>query len=87
MSRATSLSTPPSSSRSAWASPSPPSLLAFLIPHHATAGLTPADFVPVFFAMGALCLLSVPIFAALLHDAGAEVSRARSRAPVSEEAE
>jgi hypothetical protein len=42
---------------------------------------------PVFFAMGVLCLLSVPIFAALPHDAGAEVSRVRTRTPVSEEAE
>ena len=61
--------------------------LAFIIPRHATAGLAPADFMPVFFAMGVLCLLSVPIFAALPHDAGAEVSRARTRTPVSEEAE
>ena len=87
MSRATSLSSAAQQLSLSLGVAVAASLLAFLIPHHATAGLTPANFMPVFFAMGALCLLSVPIFAALPHDAGAEVSRARVRTPVSEEAE
>ena len=41
-------------------------LLAFVKPSHATAGLQPADFLPVFVAMAGLCLLSVPFFAALV---------------------
>jgi EmrB/QacA subfamily drug resistance transporter len=52
-------------------------LLALVKPSHATQSLAPADFLPVFLAMGVLCLLSIPIFAALPADAGAEVSRAR----------
>ena len=56
-------------------------LLAFVKPSHATAGLQPADFLPVFVAMAGLCLLSVPFFAALAHDAGHEVSRGGARSP------
>jgi EmrB/QacA subfamily drug resistance transporter len=56
-------------------------LLAFVKPNHATASLTPGDFLPVFLAMGAICLLSIPFFAALSPEAGAEVSRVRVKAP------
>ena len=56
-------------------------LLAIVRPSHATASLAPADFLPVFLAMSVFCLLSILFFAALPHDAGAEVSRARHRAP------
>jgi EmrB/QacA subfamily drug resistance transporter len=59
-------------------------LLALLKPTHATAGLAPADFLPVFLIMSVLCLLSIPFFAALPPEAGAEVSRARHRAPAAE---
>lgn len=56
-------------------------LLAFAKPSHATASLAPADFLPVFLAMGALSLLSIFFFAALAPDAGAEVSRVRPKTP------
>ena len=87
MSRATSLSSAAQQLSVSLGVAVAASLLAFLIPHHATAGLAPADFMPVFLAMATLCLLSIPLFAALPHDAGAEVSRVRNRVPVSEEAE
>jgi EmrB/QacA subfamily drug resistance transporter len=51
------------------------SLLAYVKPSHAAAGLAPGDFLPVFLAMGGVCLLSLPFFLALAHDAGHEVSR------------
>src|SRR5579885_3604207 len=57
-------------------------LLAVVKPDHARAGLAPVDFLPVFLAMAALSLLSLPFFLRLPADAGQEVSRAdRRRAP------
>ncbi len=50
-------------------------MLALLNPHHATLGLKPSDFLPVFAALGCLSLLSIPFFLALAGNAGQEVSR------------
>jgi len=50
-------------------------MLALLNPHHATLGLKPSDFRPVFAALGCLSLLSIPFFLALAGNAGQEVSR------------
>ncbi len=50
-------------------------MLALFNPHHATLGLRPGDFLPVFAALGCVSLLSVPFFLALAGNAGHEVSR------------
>jgi hypothetical protein len=50
-------------------------MLALLNPHHATVSLKPADFTPVFAAMGCLSLSSIIFFRALAQNAGHEVSR------------
>jgi EmrB/QacA subfamily drug resistance transporter len=50
-------------------------MLALFNPHHATLGLGPADFLPVFAALGCVSMLSVPFFLALAGNAGHEVSR------------
>ncbi|MDE2016493.1 MAG: MFS transporter [Hyphomicrobiales bacterium] len=42
------------------------------------ASLVSRDFVPAFFALGALALLAVPVFAALPDDVGAELAGGRS---------
>ena len=63
-------------------------MLALLNPNYATAGLAPGNFTPVFAVMGcSLTAIDPYFFRALAQNAGHEVSRARSRAPVSEEAE
>jgi EmrB/QacA subfamily drug resistance transporter len=54
-------------------------ILAIVKPNHASAGLSPSDFLPAFAVMGLTCLISVPFFSALAHDAGQEVSRAIAR--------
>jgi EmrB/QacA subfamily drug resistance transporter len=50
-------------------------MLALCNPHHASLGLRPADFWPVFAGLGCLSLLAIPFFRALADDAGNEVSR------------
>ncbi len=55
-------------------------MLALLNPNHATAGLAPSNFTPVFAAMGCLSLLSIYFFRALAQNAGHEVSRYQSEA-------
>ena len=52
-------------------------MLALFNPDHATLGLSPGDFLPVFAALGFVSLLSIPLFLALARNAGHEVSRYR----------
>ncbi len=54
-------------------------LLAILNPHHATLGLKPENFTPVFAVMAALSLLSIYFFRQLAQNAGQEVSRYQSQ--------
>ena len=50
-------------------------MVALINPHHATLGLKPGDFLPVFVALACLSLFSIPFFLALAGNAGHEVSR------------
>ena len=50
-------------------------MVALINPHHATLGLKPGDFLPVFVALAGLSLFSIPFFLALAGNAGHEVSR------------
>jgi EmrB/QacA subfamily drug resistance transporter len=79
MSRATSLSSAAQQLSLSMGVALAATVLALVKPNHAYAGLSPGDFLPAFAAMGLACLLSVPFFSALAHDAGQEVSRAATR--------
>jgi EmrB/QacA subfamily drug resistance transporter len=81
MSRATSLSSAAQQLSLSMGVAVAATILALAKPNHALAGLSPGDFLPAFAVMGLICLISVPLFSVLAHDAGQEVSRARPRVP------
>ena len=75
MSRATSLSSAAQQLSLSVGVATAAALLALINPHHATSGLPPSGFLPVFIAMACLSLLAIPFFRALAGNAGHEVSR------------